>query len=188
MNRCMIHKTADVQTEDIGESTTIWQFCVILKGAIIGKNCNINCHVFIENDVKVGDNVTVKSGVQLWDGITIENEVFIGPNVTFTNDVRPRSKQYPTVFNKTLIKKRASIGAGATILGGVTVGEFAMVGAGSIITKNVPSRALVIGAPAEIVGWLNDDGTKMKIHGSYYLDNNGNMWRFENEKLILKTK
>lgn len=147
----MIHPTSEVHSTNIGENTTIWQFCVILNGAKIGKNCNINFNVFIENDVEVGDNVTIKSGVQLWDGIRIENNVFIGPNVTFTNDKYPRSKQYPGSFMQTIIKKGASLGAGSVILGGVTIGENAMIGAGSVVTKNIPDSELWIGNPARFV-------------------------------------
>ncbi|NMB64867.1 MAG: N-acetyltransferase [Spirochaetes bacterium] len=117
----MIHPTADVQTENIGNRTQIWQYVVILPGAKIGKNCNINAHCFIENDVIIGDNVTVKCGVYLWDGLVIEDNVFIGPNVSFTNDKYPRSKKYPERFDKIIIKKGASIGAGAVILGGITI-------------------------------------------------------------------
>lgn len=144
----MIHKLSDVQTTNIGENTNIWQFCVILPNAVIGKNCNICSHCFIENDVVVGDNVTIKSGVQIWDSITIEDNVFIGPNVTFTNDKNPRSKQYPEEFPKTVIKKGASIGGNATILPGITIGEFAMVGAGAVVTRNVKPYSTVIGNPA----------------------------------------
>ncbi len=179
----MIHSLSDVQSKNIGKNTFVWQYSIILPGASIGENCNINCHTFIENDVKIGDFVTIKSGVYLWDGIEIEDFVFVGPNVTFTNDVRPRSNQYPDTFNKTLIKKNASIGAEAIILGGVTIGEFAMVGAGALVTKNVPSRALVIGTPAKIIGWLNDDGSKMEIKDNYFVDTSGTSWCVENEEL-----
>ncbi len=179
-----IHNLADVQSVHIGEGTQIWQFVVILKNAIIGNDCNINCHVFIENDVIIGNKVTVKSGVQLWDGLRIEDNVFIGPNVTFTNDGTPRSKQYPQDFQKTTIKNNASLGAGSVILGGVEIGEFAMIGAGALVTKSVPSRALVIGSPAKIVGWLNEDGSKMKdIGNSRFQDANNNIWKVENNKI-----
>jgi len=147
----MIHPTADVQTENIGNRTQIWQYVVILPGAKIGKNCNINAHCFIENDVIIGDNVTVKCGVYLWDGLVIEDNVFIGPNVSFTNDKYPRSKKYPERFDKIIIKKGASIGAGAVILGGITIGENAMIGAGSVVTKNIPSNELWVGNPAKFV-------------------------------------
>ena len=145
-----IHPLADVQSQAIGEGTRIWQFSVILAGAKIGTNCNICAQVFIENDVVIGDSVTIKNGVQLWDGLRIENNVFIGPNVTFTNDLFPRSKRYPAQFLQTIVKSGASIGANATILPGVTIGEGAMVGAGSVVTKDVPASAVVIGNPAKI--------------------------------------
>lgn len=137
-----IHPLSDVKSKNIGQDTKIWQFCIVLEKAVIGKNCNICAHVLIENDVIIGDNVTVKSGVQLWDGLYIEDNVFIGPNVTFTNDLYPRSKQYPEKFLQTVVKKGASIGANATILPGITIGENAMIAAGSIVTKDVPSNAL----------------------------------------------
>jgi acetyltransferase-like isoleucine patch superfamily enzyme len=147
----MIHPLAEVQSSDIGEGTNIWQFCVVLPNAKIGNNCNICSHCFIENDVIIGNNVTVKCGVYLWDGIEIDDNVFIGPNVTFTNDKYPRSKQYPDAFLKIKIKKGASIGAGSIILGGVTIGEKAMIGAGSLVTKDVPANQLWMGSPAKYV-------------------------------------
>lgn len=122
----MIHNLADVQSKSIGINTDIWQFCVILEGARIGGNCNINACVLIENDVLIGDNVTIKSGVQVWNGIVLEDNVFIGPNVTFTNDFLPRSKQRPKDLLTTTIKKSASIGANSTIVGGVTIEKYAM--------------------------------------------------------------
>ena len=146
-----IHPTADVQTSNIGDDTLIWQYAVILKGASIGSNCNINCHTFIENDVTIGNNVTVKSGIYLWDGITVGNDVFLGPNVTFTNDKYPRSKQYPESFQRITIEDAASIGAGAIILGGLTIGKKAMVGAGSVVTKDIPAEELWVGNPAKFV-------------------------------------
>ena len=144
-----IHEKAEVQTGSIGNGTLVWQYSIILKGAKLGNNCNINAHVFIENDVVIGNNITVKCGVQLWDGITVEDDVFIGPNVTFTNDKYPRSKVYPDEFSKTIIKKGASIGANATILGGIVIGKNAMIGAGSVVTKDVPEGELWIGNPAK---------------------------------------
>ena len=156
----MIHKLADVQTQNIGENTNIWQFCVVLKNAKIGSNCNINAQVLIENDVIVGNNVTVKSGVQIWDGITLEDNVFVGPNVTFTNDFLPRSKQYPKEFLKTTIKESASIGANSTIVGGITIGEYAMIGAGSVVTKDVGNQELWYGNPAKHKGYVCKCGQK----------------------------
>ena len=146
-----VHPLADVKTQDIAEGTRIWQFCVVFEQAKIGANCNICAHVLIENDVVIGNNVTIKSGVQLWDGTRIEDNVFIGPNVTFTNDLYPRSKVYPDHFLQTVVKAGASIGANATILPGVTIGENAMVGAGSVVTKDVPAGVVVIGNPARLV-------------------------------------
>jgi acetyltransferase-like isoleucine patch superfamily enzyme len=183
----MIHPLSDVQTKQIGTGTKIWQFSVILSGAIIGSDCNINTQVFIENDVKIGDRVTVKSGVQIWDGIEIEDDVFIGPNVTFTNDLTPRSKQYLTEFKKTLIKKGSSIGANATILPGISIGAHAMIGAGSIITKDVPEHALVYGCPARIQGWVDAKGNKMVPMGNdVFRDNLGFIWVCNNNKLHKK--
>jgi len=149
------HDHAVVETEYIGDGTRIWAFAHILPGAKIGRDCNICDHTFIENDVTVGDRVTIKCGVQLWDGIRIEDDVFIGPNATFTNDKFPRSKQYQEAAGipRTLVKRGASIGANATILPGVTVGERAMVGAGAVVTRDVPSAAIVIGNPARISGY-----------------------------------
>jgi len=156
----VIHNLADVQSSYIGDNTNIWQFCVVLKNAKIGKNCNINAQVLIENDVIIGDNVTIKSGVQIWDGIILEDNVFIGPNATFTNDFLPRSKQYPKEFLKTIIKKSASIGANSTIIGGITIGEYAMIGAGSIVTKNIGKHELWYGNPAIHQGYVCQCGHK----------------------------
>ncbi|MGE6821312.1 DapH/DapD/GlmU-related protein [Pseudomonas soli] len=146
-----IHKFSDVQTQDIGEGTRIWQYAVVLKGARIGANCNVCAHTLIEGGAIVGDNVTIKCGVYLWDGVTVEDDVFIGPNATFTNDREPRSKQYPEAYAKTLLKKGCSIGANATLLPGVTIGVNAMVGAGAVVTKDVPDYAVVVGNPAKVI-------------------------------------
>lgn len=156
-----VHPLADVQSTQIGTGTRIWQFAVVLKGAMIGSHCNINCHTFIENDVVLGDQVTVKAGVYIWDGLRIGNRVFIGPNVTFTNDRYPRSQQYPDTFQQTTIGDGASIGAAATILGGINVGAFSLVAAGALVTKSVPAYALVMGAPARVVGWVDETGQKL---------------------------
>jgi len=152
------HRLSDVQSKKIGLKTTIWQFVVVLSGAKIGENCNINSHVFIENDVVIGNSVTIKSGVQIWDGIRLEDNVFIGPNVTFTNDLLPRSKQYPKSFAKTIIKKGASIGANVTIIAGNEIGNFAMIGAGAVVTKNVGKNELWVGNPAKKIGYITNSG------------------------------
>lgn len=141
----MIHRLSDVQSVRIGEGTNIWQFCVVLEGAVIGAECNICANCFIENDVIVGDRVTVKCGVQLWDGLRIEDDVFIGPNVTFCNDKYPKSRNKDFQAQGTTVKRGASIGANATILPGVTIGEGAMIGAGAIVTKDVPPGETVKG-------------------------------------------
>lgn len=149
-----IHELADVKSIDIGEDTRVWQFAVILAGAKIGQNCNLCAHTLIEADVILGDNVTIKSGVYIWNGTRIENNVFIGPNATFTNDSMPRSKQYPSEYKGILIKNGSSIGANATLLPGITIGENSMVGAGAVVTKDVPDNAVVVGNPAKIVRYV----------------------------------
>lgn len=144
-----IHPSSEVQSTNIGKNTMIWQFCVVLKNAVIGENCNINFNVFIENDVNIGNNVTIKPGVQIWDGITIGNNVFIGPNTTFTNDKHPVSKNKEFQLLKTIIKDGASIGANSTILPGITIHENAIIGAGSVVTKDVPANETWVGNPAK---------------------------------------
>lgn len=146
------HAKSLVESKKIGSGTRVWAFAHILPGASIGRDCNICDHVFVENDVKIGDRVTIKSGVQVWDGVTLEDDVFVGPNATFTNDLFPRSRRLPDKFLKTLIKKGASIGANATILPGVTIGRNSMVGAGCVVTKNIPDNTVVVGNPARIKG------------------------------------
>jgi acetyltransferase-like isoleucine patch superfamily enzyme len=146
-----IHPLADVQTTEIGAGTRIWQFAVIVKGARIGRNCNICAHTFIEGGVIIGDDVTLKSGVYLWDGVQLGNGVFVGPNATFTNDMFPRSKQRPEAWLRTVIEDGASIGANATLLPGITIGAGAMVGAGAVVTKSVAPGDVVVGNPARVV-------------------------------------
>lgn len=149
-----IHPLSDVKSAEIGENTRIWQYVVIFENAQIGASCNICAHTLIESDVIIGNNVTVKSGVYIWDGTRIENNVFIGPNATLTNDPMPRSKKYPEKFYGITLKNGCSIGANATILPGITVGENAMVGAGTVVTKDVPANAVVVGNPAKIIRYL----------------------------------
>ena len=141
----MIHQLSDVQSKNIGENTNIWQYCVVLPEAKIGDNCNICSHCFIENEVVIGNNVTVKNGVYLYDGITVEDDVFIGPNATFCNDRYPKSKNKNFKLEPIIIKKGASIGANATILPGVTIGEGALVGAGTVVTKDVADNVIYKG-------------------------------------------
>jgi UDP-2-acetamido-3-amino-2,3-dideoxy-glucuronate N-acetyltransferase len=156
-----IHPNALCESSNVGANTRVWAFAHVLPGAVIGTDCNICDGVFVENDVRIGDRVTVKCGVQVWDGVTLEDGVFVGPNVTFTNDVWPRSKQHPGTFARTQVCKGASIGANATILPGIKIGQSAMVGAGAVVTQSVPANAVVTGNPARIVGFVDPDSRTM---------------------------
>ena len=150
-----LHPQALCESPTVGEGTRVWAFAHVLPRARIGRDCNICDHVFIENDVIVGDRVTVKCGVQLWDGLRVADDVFIGPNATFANDKYPRSKQYQARVLQTWIDRGASIGGGAAVLPGIRIGSRAMVGAGSVVTQDVPTRAIVFGNPARIVGYVD---------------------------------
>lgn len=155
MNQPLIHPLSDVQSTAIGTGTRIWQFVVVLPGATIGQNNNICSHCLIENDVVIGDRVTIKSGVQLWDGLRVGDDVFIGPNASFANDRFPRSRQKPEKFLVTTLCDSASIGAGAVVLPGLEIGRNAMVAAGAVVTRSVPPNAVVVGNPAKIVGYVD---------------------------------
>ena len=148
---------SEVFSSNIGDRTKIWQFSVILEGAQIGSDCNICSHVFVENKVTIGDNVTIKAGVQIWDGVSIEDNVFVGPNVSFSNDKRPRSKHFLDQSENTTLKHGCSIGSNATILPGITVGEFAIVGAGAVVTKDVCPYSIVVGNPARITSFITNE-------------------------------
>jgi len=150
-----VHELGRCESRQVGAGTRIWAYAHVLPGARIGSDCNICDHVFIENDVVIGDRVTVKCGVQLWDGLRVEDDVFIGPNATFTNDRFPRSKQYPEKFAATHVEQGASIGANATILPGLRISRHAMIGAGAVVTRSVPPYAIVVGNPARIVGYVD---------------------------------
>ena len=159
------HEKSIVESKSIGLGTRIWAFSHILSGAVIGSDCNICDHTYIENDVIVGDRVTIKSGVQLWDGVRLEDDVHIGPNATFTNDKFHRSKKYPEKYLVTLVKRGASIGANATILPNIVIGQYAMVGAGAVVTKDVPPHSIVVGNPAHIIGYENSSAIGNKSDG-----------------------
>jgi len=145
----------------IGQGTRVWAFAHILGGAVIGKDCNICDHTFIEGAVQVGDRVTIKCGISLWNGLIVENDVFIGPAAVFTNDNRPRSRRYPPEYLKTVLKEGCSIGANSTILPGLTIGRWALIGAGAVVTHDVPAYALVVGNPARLRGWVCRCGEKL---------------------------
>jgi len=153
-----IHADARVGQARIGAGSKIWQFVIILDGAEVGADCNINALVLIEGDVVIGDRVTVKSGVQLWSGLRVGDDVFIGPNATFTNDLLPRSRQYPQQFARTVLGKGCSIGANATIVAGINIGEGAMIGAGSVVTHDVGPYELWYGNPARCKGRVDSQG------------------------------
>ncbi len=163
------HPVSQVDSDLIGNDTKIWQYVVVLKGAQIGANCNICSHCFIEDKVIIGNNVTIKAGIYLWNGVEIKDDAFIGPNVVFTNDLFPRSKQFkePT---KTIIEHGASVGANSTILTGVTIGQYAMTGIASVVTKNLKSYGLYYGNPAKQHGWVDEQGEKLTF------DANKSVW------------
>lgn len=177
------HPNAIVETDEIGKDTRIWAFVHILKDAKIGENCNICDFCFIENKVTIGNNVTIKSGIYIWDGVTIEDNVFLGPNVVFTNDLRPRSKQN-FELKEILIKEFATVGANSTILAGTTIGEYAMIGIGSVVTKDIPAYALAYGNPAKIKGWVDKAGNKLiPVDANTFKDSEDNLFKVENNTL-----
>jgi acetyltransferase-like isoleucine patch superfamily enzyme len=176
-NSPYIHPAAIVESDSVGVNTRIWAFVHVLKGAVIGSDCNICDHCYIEYGVTIGNNVTVKSGIYIWEGVTIEDDVFLGPNVVFTNDLRPRSKQYIESL-KTTIQKGASVGANSTLLAGITLGEYCMTGIGSVVTKDVPAHALVYGNPAKIQGWVDEAGNKLKqVSETEWVSESGNRYK-----------
>ena len=175
MKNVYIHPTSIVETDNVGENTHIWGFTHVMRGARIGANCNVGEHCFLESGVTVGANVTIKNGNELWDGVTLEDGVFVGPRVFFTNDLYPRSprlaqaaKRYRTRDWRlpTLVRYGASLGAGAIILPGLTIGEFCMIAAGAVVTRSVPAYALLVGSPARVVGWVCQCGKRLDLAGS----------------------
>jgi acetyltransferase-like isoleucine patch superfamily enzyme/dTDP-4-dehydrorhamnose 3,5-epimerase-like enzyme len=163
MSDFFVHEKGICDSEQVGVGTKIWAFAHVLPGASVGAHCNICDHVFIENDVVIGDRVTIKCGVQLWDGVRVESDVFIGPNVTFTNDKYPRSKMYPERFLPTVVESGASIGANATILPGLRIVRNALIGAGAVVARDVPPNAKVVGNPGKIIGYVTESRVPEKI-------------------------
>ncbi len=160
------HPLALVETEAIGPGTRVWAWAHVMSGARVGADCNIGEHCFVESGVVLGDRVTVKNGVAVWNGVVAEDDVFLGPNAVLTNDLRPRSKVYRGPVQSTLLKRGASVGANATLLCGITVGTSAMIGAGAVVTRNVPPHALVVGNPGRVVGRVCDCGARLKGRGT----------------------
>lgn len=161
-----VHPNALCESDEIGERTRVWAFAHVMKGARLGADCNIGDHAFVESGVVIGDRVTVKNGVAIWDGVTVEDDVFLGPNCVLTNDLMPRSRVFHDENVTTLIRRGASVGANATIIAGNTLGEYCLVGAGAVVTKDVPAFAIVVGNPARPVGWVGVKGDRLTFDGT----------------------
>lgn len=174
-----VHPNALVESEDIGAKTRIWAFAHVLKNVKIGEDCNLCDYVFVESGVKIGNRVTIKNGISLWEGLTVEDDVFLGPNAVFTNDMFPRSKRHSGQFLDTLLKQGSSVGANATILCGITLGRYCLVGAGSVVTKSVPDFALVTGNPGRFRYWVSKTGEKLNFDiSNLAIDSEGNKYKF----------
>lgn len=179
-----VHPSAIVESDNIGSKTRVWAFAHILKNVTIGEDCNICDYVFIESGVTIGSRVTIKNGISIWEGLTIEDDVFLGPNCVFTNDMFPRSKAHKGEYEKTLLKKGASVGANATILCGITLGRYSMIGAGAVVTKDIPDFACMAGNPARLLYWISKTGEKLVFDkNSETTDSSGNKY-----KLIIDTE
>lgn len=176
-----VHPNAIVESNDIGPKTRIWAFAHVMKNVSIGEDCNLCDYVFIESGVRIGNRVTIKNGISVWDGVTIEDDVFLGPYCVLTNDLVPRSKAHHKEYVKTLIKMGASIGANATIICGNTIGRYSLIGAGSVVTKDVPDFACVAGNPARLLYWVSKSGEKLVFsEEGIATDAAGNKYKFEN--------
>lgn len=196
MNGVYIHPTAIVETQQIGQGTRIWAFTHVMQGVSIGSNCNVGDHSFIETGAVIGDNVTIKNGNMIWEGITLQDGVFVGPNVFFTNDLYPRSPRLPQATKRyqsrewllpTLVKHGATLGAGAIILAGITIGEFSLVAAGAVVTKAVPPYALVVGNPAHVRGWVCQCGQPLRFQGDAASCGNCGLNFIKNGESVLPT-
>lgn len=158
-----VHPDGRCESDSVGALTRVWAFAHVLKGAVVGSGCNLGDHTYVEDGAVLGNNVTIKNGVQVWSGVTLEDDVFVGPNATFTNDLRPRAfiKKHAAGLDTTLVRRGATIGANATIVCGHTVGEYAFIGAGAVITRDVPAYALMVGTPAKRIGWMCSCGERL---------------------------
>jgi len=177
------HPTSLVESSAIGAGTRIWAFCHILPGAEVGANCNLGDHCYVEGGVTVGDNVVVKNSVSLWTGVTLEDGVFVGPNVAFTNDLVPRAKAFREQYDRTLVCAGASLGANATVLCGITIGRFALVGAGAVVTRSVPDFGLVMGNPARLKGFLCRCGERLEVLAGLASCSCGRRYRADSRRL-----
>src|SRR4030095_1893122 len=183
-NKFFVHPNAIVETDNIGAKTRIWAFAHVLKNVSIGEDCNLCDYVFVEGGVSIGNRVTIKNGISLWEGVTIEDDVFLGPNCVFTNDMFPRSKAHHAEYEKTLLKKGASVGANATILCGITLGSYCLIGAGAVVTRDVPDFACMVGSPAKILYWISKTGERLNFDKeNLAADSAGNKY-----KLIVNTE
>jgi UDP-2-acetamido-3-amino-2,3-dideoxy-glucuronate N-acetyltransferase len=181
-----VHERAWCESITVGEGTRIWAFSHVMKGAVIGTGCNVGEHCFIENEVVIGNDVTVKNGISVWDGIVIGDKVFLGPHMVFTNDLRPRSKAHDYVQLKTVVKEGATVGANATIIGGIEIGKYSMTGAGSVVTKSVPDHALVFGNPARLRGWVCSCGKDLVFSGTEAVCVCGKKYSKKDENTIIQ--
>jgi len=190
-----VHPNALVESSDIGAKTRIWAFTHVLKNVKIGEDCNLCDYVFVESGVKIGNRVTIKNGISLWEGLTIEDDVFLGPHCVFTNDMFPRSKAHHAEFIKTLLKNGASVGANATILCGITLGRYCMIGAGAVVTKDVPDFACMVGNPAKHLYWISKTGERLNFNNNNeFADSAGNKYKLiineeaKNEERVVETE
>lgn len=184
-----VHEKAICETENVGKGTRVWSFSHIMKNVEIGEDCNFGDHTFVENGVRIGNRVTVKNGVSIWNGVEVGDDVFLGPNCVLTNDLFPRSKVYHAEDVRTILKRGVSIGANATIVCGHTLGEYCLVAAGAVVTKDVPPFALVLGSPAKVRGYVSKHGDKLNFNAEgIAVDNEGNEYQQDKNGVVSLVK